>query len=242
MSDLVQAIKDGKLVSSTTSSTSSSSSSSNSSLGKDDFLQLLVTQMKYQDPLNPSSDTEYVSQLATFSQLEQMQNLNQTTVNSQAFSLIGQQVIVQTEDSSGNTKYYSGSVDYVTMSSGKAQLSINGSLYSIDDVYQVIGSSYMAELGIPSIDTTSLSYSLSSPKNVSFDVDLGVGDYAADDVAIKINGSVLDSDDVTLSGNTVTINKDALSGLTAGTYDVIVGFNNYYSTTVSGKVTLNVTD
>ena len=49
-----------------------------SALDKDDFLMLLVTQMKYQDPLEPESNTEYVAQLAQFSSLEQMQNLNST--------------------------------------------------------------------------------------------------------------------------------------------------------------------
>ena len=44
-------------------------------LGKDAFLQLLVCQMQNQDPMNPNSDTEYVAQLAQFSQLEQLQNL-----------------------------------------------------------------------------------------------------------------------------------------------------------------------
>ena len=53
-----------------------------SSLDKDDFLLLLVTQMQYQDPLEQTDNTEYVAQLAQFSELEQMQNLNKTTVSS----------------------------------------------------------------------------------------------------------------------------------------------------------------
>ncbi|MBO6210796.1 MAG: flagellar biosynthesis protein FlgD, partial [Schwartzia sp.] len=47
----------------------------NDSLDKDAFLQLLVTQMQYQDPLDPQDNSEYVAQLAQFSSLEQMTNV-----------------------------------------------------------------------------------------------------------------------------------------------------------------------
>jgi flagellar basal-body rod modification protein FlgD len=73
-----------------------------SALGKDDFLHLLVTQLQNQDPLNPSDSTEFTAQLATFSSLEELQNINtaledietsQTILtNSQAVDYIGQTV------------------------------------------------------------------------------------------------------------------------------------------------------
>lgn len=76
--------------------------SQKSVMGKDDFLQLLVTQLQNQDPLNPSDATEFTAQLATFSSLEQLQNINtalgdvstsQTVLtNSQAVDYIGKQI------------------------------------------------------------------------------------------------------------------------------------------------------
>ncbi|WP_346207237.1 flagellar hook assembly protein FlgD [Caldifermentibacillus hisashii] len=54
------------------------SSTNNNTLGKDAFLKLLVTQLQNQDPLNPMEDREFIAQMATFSQLEQMITMNQS--------------------------------------------------------------------------------------------------------------------------------------------------------------------
>ena len=86
----------------TTTSTSSLSSSSTQALDKDDFLKLLVTQLQNQDPMNPADSTEFVTQLAQFSSLEQLQNVNdnikivqmfdQSINNSQAVTFVGKTV------------------------------------------------------------------------------------------------------------------------------------------------------
>ena len=68
-------------------------------MGKDQFMQLLVTQMQNQDPLDPVDNKDMIAQLAQFSALEQMQNLNmrfeafkENTALALASSLIGQYV------------------------------------------------------------------------------------------------------------------------------------------------------
>jgi len=143
---LVQAVVDGELVDSTASSTSlsSSSSSSSSSLDKDSFLQLLVAQMKYQDPLEPTSNTEYISQFATFSELEEMQNMRTSTDMARAQELVGKQVILKvTSETTGNTDYISGMVDYTIYENGESYLSVGGSLYSLDDLDTVVEPEYI---------------------------------------------------------------------------------------------------
>jgi flagellar basal-body rod modification protein FlgD len=238
MSDLVQTIKDGKTVD---TSSSASSKTASSSLGKDDFLQLLVTQMRYQDPLSPADNTEYVAQLATFSELEQMQNLNQTNSNSQAFDLVGKDVEVTTQNSAGATTSKIGTVDHVVMSNGVAKISIDGSLYALDDVSQVYYGGYLYEQGLPTITkTVEATFDKDSPKDVTFEVDLGSGDTKATAAAVVINGDVIDADYVTIKGNQVTISKDAFSKLTNGTYKPSIVFNDPDYTTVTNKINITV--
>ena len=137
-------VTDGKIQETASSSSSlSNNKESGGNLGKDAFLQLLVTQMKYQDPLNPQDNSEYIAQLATFSQLEEMQNMSNTLQISQASSLTGETVIMKTKSSvTGELTYVTGKVDYVVVENSKAYLCINDSKYSIDDLDTVIDAEY----------------------------------------------------------------------------------------------------
>ena len=141
MSTIAQ-IKDGQILESV-SNLRKETKTANSSLDKDAFLQLLVAQMKYQDPLEPTSNTEYISQLATFSELEEMQNLTSGMTLQRASALVGQYCFMKVTDSSGNTTHPEGYVDYVVYENNKAYLSINETLYSIDDLDTVADSAYM---------------------------------------------------------------------------------------------------
>ncbi|MCL2416226.1 MAG: hypothetical protein FWD01_05355, partial [Defluviitaleaceae bacterium] len=64
----------------------------NTELDRNAFLNLLVTQLRHQDPLNPMDDRDFVAQMAQFSSLEQMQNLNTTMTQAASFAMVGNTV------------------------------------------------------------------------------------------------------------------------------------------------------
>jgi len=102
-------------------------------LGKDQFLQLLVAQMNNQNPLDPQTNSEFVAQLAQFTQVESLDNLN-TSVESilsstqssqalQASSLVGRKVILSTDTAMVDTKEtFKGSI---ALTSGTDNLFVN---------------------------------------------------------------------------------------------------------------------
>lgn len=239
MGELIQSVQKGVIEQ--TKNSAVKDGKGKNQLGKDAFLQLLVTQMKYQDPLNPSTDTEYIAQLATFSQLEQMQNLGTLTTNSQAFSLVGKNVIVKTESEAGNINYISGRVDFVNVTGGKAQISINGKLYPVENLDSVIDETYLLDAGRPRIDEKAeLTYDAEDPKDLTFTVYLGEGESLADDVAVMIDTTLLDSSVITLKDNKITIDKSVFENAPNGSYKVTVAFNDPLLTTVRDKVSVTV--
>lgn len=207
-------------------------------LGKDAFLQLLVAQMQYQDPLEPTSDTEWISQLAQFSSLEEMQNMSAAITNSQAFSMVGKTVSVST--ASGTKE---GVVDYVTMSGNKTYVSVDGNKYGVDDVVAVLGESYLSKIYGPQVAATKVTFDYDNPKELSFDVSLGEDSYAATGMYVAIGDSLVDSTYLTYDEkhNKLTIAPEAFNGLESGkTYDISFIFDNPAETVVSGTVSVTI--
>lgn len=145
-----------------------------STLGYDEFLKLLTAEMQYQDPLEPTSNTDYVAQMATFSQLEATLSMKESlttssdnTIKSMANQLVGQEVVV--EDDESKTGYADGMVDYVMYEDGEIYISVNDKLYSIDkldtistkDYYEAVVSAntlHSMITALPSISDITYSY------------------------------------------------------------------------------------
>lgn len=143
---VVQKVENGQFVESNSAASlaeAKKNAEAGNTLDKDAFLQLLVAQMKYQDPLEPTSNTEYISQYATFSELEQMQNMSASMDLFRASSLVGETVLLKVRDSQGRTTTVQGNVDYVVYEKNKAYLSVNGDLYSMDDLDTVADPTYL---------------------------------------------------------------------------------------------------
>lgn len=109
-------------------------------LGKDDFLKLLITQLSNQDPTNPMEDTQFIAQMAQFSSLEQMTNMNESfnkmaaMINSsQAAATIGRSVDIDIGDTTAR-----GVVEATTMGA-HPQVMVNGMYYDLDKIKAVYG-------------------------------------------------------------------------------------------------------
>lgn len=108
-------------------------------MGKDEFLNLLVTQLKYQDPLNPVDDKEFLGQMAQFSSLEQMQNMNESFSSVKAFGLIGKYVSAEyVDEQTRESKAVQGEVSSVKMANGKIFAIVDGEDVPIDGITDVM--------------------------------------------------------------------------------------------------------
>ncbi len=137
---LIQEIKDGKVVTDQLANNKKEETKNN--FDKDMFLQLLVAEMKYQDPLEPTTNTEYVSELANFSQIEATQNVQSKMDEMTASNYVGKYVIINTTDSQGNQQYVSGKVDFLEKKDDGYYVSVNDGLYNIDKIETVADERY----------------------------------------------------------------------------------------------------
>ena len=101
-------------------------------LGQDEFIKILVTQLRSQDPLNPQKDTEFVGQMAQFSSIESTKMMQNEIQGLRANSLIGHTVEV-----TGKDYNVIGEVTSVDTISGELKIIVDGMPYSLSDVIRV---------------------------------------------------------------------------------------------------------
>ncbi len=127
-----------QIIESTKSKQEAAARKTGGELGKNDFLNLLVTQLRYQDPLKPVDDKEFIAQMAQFSSLEQMQNMNGSMTKSQAFTLIGKVITATTtDDKTLEVNAVQGTVTSVKMKDGKTFVVVNNKDIDVDSITQV---------------------------------------------------------------------------------------------------------
>lgn len=123
-----------------TSKSSSSNALAAQSLDQQDFLNLMVTQLKMQDPLNPQSNTDFIAQMAQFSSLStntstnsKITELQSTEQFQQANGLLGRMVVLQADSSTQR----SGTVSGITLDAGTPKIVVNGQSYDLSQVVSV---------------------------------------------------------------------------------------------------------
>lgn len=110
----------------------------NDGLNKDAFLNLLVTQLRNQNPLEPMDNTEFISQMAQFSALEQAQNTNKTMRTDSAYGMVHKLVkATYVDDTTKETKQIVGEVSMVRLDGDKIYLKVDGVEVLFEDVKEV---------------------------------------------------------------------------------------------------------
>jgi flagellar basal-body rod modification protein FlgD len=114
----------------------------NAASGRDQFLQLLVTQLQHQDPLEPVGQEDFLQQLAQFSTVEGVEKLNASFADflsaqqlSTGFNLAGKSVEYTDADTGA---VLTGRVDAVSLTDGRVTLQIGGAGITLDQVTTVL--------------------------------------------------------------------------------------------------------
>lgn len=102
------------------------------------FLKLLVAQLKYQDPLEPQKDTAFVTQLAQMTTLQEMQQMNASIQNTQAYDMIGKEIYAEVlNKDTGVTHGYFGLVESVVIKDGIPYAVVGNQAINLSDIKQV---------------------------------------------------------------------------------------------------------
>ncbi|OCT13812.1 flagellar hook capping protein [Paenibacillus pectinilyticus] len=125
-----------------TNTTKTTKDKDSTTLGKDDFLKILITQLQNQDPTQPLQDKEFIAQMAQFTSVEQLTNMaGEMKLMRQSLGfvsgLIGKSITWTGTDASGVSTDLSGVVDSITFKDGNQYANVNGAEISLDKLKKI---------------------------------------------------------------------------------------------------------
>lgn len=107
------------------------------SLDMDDFLKLMVAQLQNQDMNNTADTSEYTSQMAQFSMVQALTELNEMSKTTYTMSLIGKEITLAENAADGSLHVVAGTVEGVNLYDGDAQVIVNGTSYPVSSIMEV---------------------------------------------------------------------------------------------------------
>lgn len=110
----------------------------NDSLDQDDFMTLMVEQLKNQDFQNPTDNTQFIAQMAQFSALQSQQQMTYYTQASYASSLVGKNAVVATTSAEGKYATDFGVITAVSLTNNDFLYTVNGKQYSYQNIMQIV--------------------------------------------------------------------------------------------------------
>lgn len=159
----------------------------------DDFLSLMVAQLTNQDFMNPVDDTQYVTQLAQFTTMQQMQEMANYTKTSYVMSLVGKSVTAAKITNSGALQKETGPVEKISLTNNEFGIWVNGKKFSLEQIMEINQDGTPPSSGgddttTGGLDQNKVNYLLSLiGKNVTI---TRKGDDEDDSVVIEISGVV----------------------------------------------------
>lgn len=153
---------------------------SDNGVSVDDFLNLMVAQLQNQDFMNPVDDTQYVTQLAQFATMQQMQDLASYMKSNYVMSLVGKEVTAARFSVSGELQQETGRVEKISLVNNEYAVYVNGKKFSLQQIM---------ELGASEDETET--------SNISMDQLMSMLDR---EVTVRIEAEGEDEEDSTVTG------------------------------------------
>lgn len=155
----------------------------------EDFLTLMVAQLTNQDFMNPVDDTQYVTQLAQFTTMQQMQEMANYTKTSYVMSLVGKNVTAAKITVSGELQKETGVIQSISLANNEFTIKVNDKKFTLEQIMEIHdGTTPPSSSGDGTVDQDKKNYLLSLlGKNV---VITKKGDGEDDSVVVEISGEV----------------------------------------------------